>query len=96
VIDLFLVILKPALLYADGKQWRYLPIALVAWVLDMVIAHTTWALMFGWPKKREWTISDTLERMCWEWNNPDRDFHVALALKINRLSPTKNHIRAVL
>ncbi len=95
MIDLFLVILRPALLFADGGQWRWFAVALVAWLLDIVIAHTTWAMIAGWPKKNEWTISHTLERLCWDWSNPDREFYVALAIKINTLSPTKNHIRAV-
>ena len=95
MIDLFIILLKPALRAADqGSKnpldWLAL---LIAFPLDVLIAHTTWALAFGWPRKGEWTISHTLERLCVDWDNPDMHFHRRIAIKINTLSP--NHIKAV-
>lgn len=96
MIDLLLILLRPALLWESNKSryWYLTPIALVAWVADMIAAHTTWVLMAGWPKPNEWTISHTLERLCKEFS-PDQIFYIALARKINRLSPSGRHIKAV-
>lgn len=98
MIDLLLLLLKPALLW-ESAPWRYwylTPVTLAAWVLDVVIAHTTWALVFGWPKHYELTISHTLERLCRDQSNPDHALLWQIALKINRISPTQDHIKAVL
>lgn len=93
---LFLILLEPALKCADGKQYRYIVHAIVAWFLDVYICHTTWAAIAGKPHRGEWTISDMLERLCREFDNPDHKLWVATAKKINRISPTKAHIKAVL
>lgn len=62
----------------------------------MVLAHTTWALVAGWPRKGEWTISHTLERLCQDHQHDDHALFVQIAKKINRVSPTRDHIKAVL
>ena len=97
MIDALLLLLKPALLWESDpwRHWYLLPLALVAWVVDVVIAHTTWALMYGWPKPYELTISHTLERLCRETKHPDHALLWQIALKINRVSPTGKHIKAV-
>ncbi len=99
VIDLLILLLKPALRAADGGSRNPLDIlaVLVAWPLDMLIAHTTWALMFGWPQKGEWTISHTLERLCAADNDAHDDYWllVQIAKKINRASTHGLHIKAV-
>jgi hypothetical protein len=98
VIDLLIVLLVPALKAVDGKSRNPLHwlAALIAWPIDVFIAHTTWRGIAGPPQKGEWTISDTLERLCLDYQDPNRMFFVALAKYINRVSPTKNHIKAVL
>jgi len=97
VIDLLILLLRPTLKYTEGGDVRYLPIALIAWPLDILLAHTTWALITGgFPRKGEWTISHTLERLCVDWNNPDVHLYRRIAQKINRISPTGAHIKAVL
>lgn len=101
MIDLLLLLLVPALRYIEDERtpwWRLdlAVIAIVAWVLDIIIAHTTWAAAFGWPKPYELTISHTLERLCKEKEHPDYELFIQLAKKINRVSPTHDHIRAVL
>ncbi len=101
MIDLLILLLDPALRYIEDKKtlWWRLDLALaalVAWVLDIAIAHTTWAFAFGWPKPNERTISHTLERLCRDTEHPDYEFFVQLAKKINRISPTHDHIRAIL
>ena len=93
---LFLLLLKPALRAAEGGSknpldWLAL---LLAFPLDIILAHTTWALVAGWPRKNEWTISHTLERLCVE-SGKNRNFFVGMALWINELSPTGRHIKAV-
>ena len=96
MIDLLIILLRPALLCVEAKQYRYAPIAIIAWVIDMVLAHTTWALIAGWPKRGEWTISHTLERLCQDYQHDDHALFVQVAKKINRVSPTRDHIKAVL
>jgi hypothetical protein len=93
VIDLLLILLPLALKYETNKL--YFPITLVALILDVIIAHTSFALMAGFPKKNEWTISQCLERLCKEYSNPDVELFRQIAIKINRVSPNGNHIKAV-
>lgn len=97
MIDLLIILLRPALLWESNpsRYWYLTPIVFVAWVVDMVIAHTTWAVITGWPQKNEWTVSHTLERLCIT-PGEDLDLYLAIARKINRVSPTHDHIKAVL
>lgn len=97
MIDLLILLLKPALRAADGGSRNPLDWAalLIAFPLDILIAHTTWALVAGFPKKGEWTISHTLERLCSHdnANHPDWMLYVGVGLKINTLSP--GHIKVL-
>jgi hypothetical protein len=95
VIDLLIVLLVPALrfLKEPKKYWYYFWAPLPAYLIDVVIAHTTWALVAGFPKIGEETISDTLERLCNDIANPDFELFVQIALKINR-TVGYNHIKA--
>lgn len=98
MIDLLLLLLRPALWCADGgvwHRWVYMwPIVVVAWLVDIWIAHTTWRLIAGKPHKGEWTISDTLERLVLE-EGDNQVFYIWLALHINRVSPHGRHIKNV-
>lgn len=96
MIFLFLLLLRPALLCVDGgsRKPHHVAAALVAWVLDLLIARTTWRLFAGPLQGSERTISDSLERLCKDINNPDWALYYSLARRINRLSPTGNHIKA--
>lgn len=97
MIDILILLLKPALLWESNKAryWYLVPVALVAWVADMIAAHTTWVPIAGWPRRGEWTISHTLERLCLE-SAPDQMFYISLARKINRMAPGGRHIKAVI
>jgi hypothetical protein len=94
---LLCLLLKPALLcVSDPRRYWYLaPIAVLTWLLDIFITHTTWPLIAGFPRIGEVTISDTLERLCLDHRNPDRELFVAIAKKINRIDPLHAHIKAV-
>jgi hypothetical protein len=70
--------------------------AVLAWVLDLVIARLQWRAFAGPLQAGEKTISDSLERLCREEDNADRLLFVQIAKKVNRISPTGAHIRAVL
>lgn len=96
MIDLLILLLVPALKAVDGGSRNPLHIlaALVAWPLDMLIAHTTWAAVAGFPRKGEWTISHTLERLC-VTAVPDQQLFIEVAKKINRASPHGRHIKVV-
>lgn len=94
MIDILVVLLKPALVW-ESNPWRYwwlTPLVLVAFIADVVAAHTSWAVIAGWPKKGEWTISHTLERLVQESPDP---FYKALAMKINSISFPNKHIKGV-
>lgn len=96
MIDIIVLFLRPALMAVDGKSRNPLHwlAALTVLLLDVIVAHTIWALIAGFPKRGEWTISATLERLCIE-EGKRRQFFVELAKEINRHSPTGNHIQAV-
>ena len=101
MIDLLILLLAPALRYIEDKEtpwWRLdlAALAIVAWWVDVFIAHTTWRAMTGPLLPTEWTISHTLERLCKEKEHPDYELFIQIAKKINRVSPTHDHIRAVL
>ncbi len=98
MIDLLIVLLRPALKAVEGgsKNPFHWLCAVVAWLVDIAIAHSSWALVAGWPKNGEWTISHTLERLCVDYQNPDHHLFVQIATKLNRVSPTGDHIKAVL
>lgn len=95
MIDLLLLLLYPALLWDSDrrKYWYLLPVALVATFADIVACHTTWRLIAGKPRRNEWTISQTLERLCID-HGPDQFLYVQIARKINRIDPRGCHIKA--
>jgi len=94
---MILTLIAPALRFADKRPRNYwkthlVIYAFIVWVLDVFLAHTLWAGVFGYPHKGELTISDTLERLC---VTPQRHkaWLIGLALSINNISP--GHIKAV-
>ena len=94
MIDLLILLLRPALKAVEGgsKNPFHWLAALIGWPLDIIIAHTSWVLLAGWTKKGEYTISDTLNRLA---NEPsqDQELYRQIAIRINRESPTGNHIK---
>jgi hypothetical protein len=96
---ILIALLRPALMCADGKSRKPAHVAagLIAWVADLVAARTTWPLLAGKLHPGEKTISDTLERLA-QHNmlDPNQPLYYQIAKYINRVSPTKNHIEAVL
>ena len=79
-------LLRPALLCLDNpkKYWYLFWAPLPGWLADIFVAHTTWALVAGFPHIGEVTVSDTLERLCDDIDHPDHLLFVAVGLKINR------------
>ena len=94
MITVMLLLLRPALLYADAHDRRFVIVAGVVFFIDMLVAHSTWAVIFGWPERNEWTISSTLERICSDPNHPRHILALAIAREINLLSPTRNHVKS--
>lgn len=92
------LLLRPALQAVDGgsRNPSHVAAALVAWVADLITAHTIWSLAAGGLKTGEWTVSDSLERLSVDTSNPNVLYYRALAQYINSVSPTHEHIRAVL
>lgn len=91
-----LLVLRPAMACVDGgsRRWQDVVAALVGLVADLVAARTTWSLIAGPLQPGERTISDSLERLCKDVNNPDWALYYALSRRINRASPTGKHIKA--
>ncbi len=97
MIFIFLWLLGPALRALEGGSKNPLD-HLALWIaapLDVFIAHTTFALVFGWPKRGEWTISQSLERIVSEHKHPRWLLAAAMAKEINKESPTGKHIKAM-
>jgi hypothetical protein len=97
---ILIALLRPALMCADGKSRKPAHIAagLIAWVADLVAARTVWAWFIGGLHPGEKTISDTLERLAHPYNmlDPNHALYVEWSKYINRVSPTKAHIKVVL
>jgi hypothetical protein len=98
LIFLLCILLKPSLyvVWSPAKYWYYIPFAVVAWLADVIIAHTSWCFLAGWPKGKEITISDTLERLCKDNSRKHQLLFIEIALEINKVDPQKSHIKAVL
>jgi hypothetical protein len=94
MIDLLILLLVPALRFLNEPRqyWYFFWAPLPAWLIDIAIAHSTWALVAGFPRIGEVTVSDTLERLC-RTPGPDQPLFIELARKINRASGTQ-HIKA--
>ncbi len=90
----FLLLLRPALMYVEHGQSRYFVQAVFAYWLDVILAHTVWAVIAGWPKSGEWTISEMLERLVRDTDHNDHALFVEIAKKINRLANSQ-HISGV-
>lgn len=86
--ELLCLLLKPALVCVanPGRFWYLVPIAVLAWLVDVVLCHTAWALAFGWPRPGATTISDTLEYLCVDHTHPDNLLFIQIGLKINRVA----------
>ena len=93
-----IALLRPALQAVDGgsRKPSHVAAAMVAWAADLVTAHTVWALAVGGLKPGEWTVSDSLERLSVDMSNPNILYFRALAQYINSVSPTHEHIKAVI
>ena len=99
MIDLLIILLIPALKAVEGgsRNPAHWLCAVVVGLVDVVIAHTTWVLVTGhWPKRGEWTVSKALERLCLDYDHKNWTLYCSFAKYINRQSPTRNHIKAVL
>lgn len=96
MIDLLIILLRPALLFlnAPKKHWYFFWAPIPAYFIDVLVAHTTWAAVAGFPHIGEETVSDTLERLCNDVTHPDHELFVQLGLKINRAVGFP-HIKAV-
>lgn len=96
MIDFLIIFLRPAVACADNprKYWYLIPVAMLTWLVDVFIAHTTWALVAGFPKSGEITISNTLERLCHPSNGMHEDYELfcQIGYKINRAT-NSNHIK---
>jgi hypothetical protein len=95
--EILCLLLKPALLCVGNpsRYWYLVPITILAWFVDVILCRTAWAMVFGWPKRKELTISDTLERLCKDNTHPDYLLLIEIAKKINRVDPFHSHIKAV-
>lgn len=91
-------VLYPIAIQYERKGWWYLflLVALPTYVLDVVLNHTTLALLtWSFPMKRrdkyEWTFSDRLARLQYgnQWNN---DLARYLKRVLDPIAPSGLHI----
>lgn len=53
--------------YKRGGLWWFLAIpGIFIWLLDVIANYTEWVLVFGWPKKKDITITNRLKSMAIE------------------------------
>jgi hypothetical protein len=64
-MSLLLLLLYPiAIQYERGGWWLLVaPVTLVALVIDVIANYTELALIYGWPRRGEWTLSKRLWRL---------------------------------
>lgn len=97
MITLFLLLLRPALMYAERRvEWWRFDYALgcvLAAVLDIIICQTIWRAWIGKMPPKALTISDTLETLVDE-PGPRQRLFIEIALEVNRISPSGEHIKA--
>jgi len=94
MIDLLCLLLYPALLGLSNpkKYWFFIPITLLAWIVDFIANYTIISiLIMAFPKQGEYTFSQRLGRLVKE-SGPDQQLFVEIAKKLNRIDPLHNHI----
>jgi len=98
MIRLMWRLLPAALMCVDGgsRKVKHVFAAFIAYWIDIYLARTFWAEFSGPLHPGERTISDSLERLCLDVNNPDWALYYSLARRINRVSPTGRHIKNAL
>ena len=76
------LLLHPALLVLFWMWARHESkvIALPALVIDVMLNYTTASVLWGWPRRGEWTISKRLSRRASKWER-------RLADLLNRIKP---------
>jgi hypothetical protein len=64
-MSLLLLILYPVVIQYERKGWWYLlaPLAIIAYVVDVIANYTELSLIYGWPRKGEFTLSNRLWRL---------------------------------
>lgn len=84
---LLLICLKPSILFLGNprKYWYYLPVILVGYLADRIVANTSFRLVAGrGPQGSEKTVSDMVQNLANDSTNPEQEFYIQMALKINR------------
>ena len=96
--DLLLILLPYMMRFVKdpSKNWHLFPVALIGFVADVCMNNLTVPIFIGGGWLQEWTFSTRLERLCAADApaNPDKQFFVQIALKINREAGF-DHIQAV-
>lgn len=88
------LLLWPALQCVDGGRRApgFLLAGVLGFVLDIIVARTTFVLLFGWPRWRELTVSHSLQRIVNEMKHPRLHWAVYISEGINEVGPNKKHI----
>lgn len=90
---LLVALLRGALRYTEGGEKKFFFHAVVAGIADIVLAHTIFAMVAGFPQKHEWTISQMLMRLANDDTHENQMFFLGMSLFINKQSPTGEHIK---
>ena len=65
ILSAFVAFTYPVAIQSKRKgPWLVLlPLTLLVWLVDVVANYTEWAIVFGWPKKGDRTITARLKSM---------------------------------
>lgn len=74
-----------------GIWYCLLPLTLIVWALDVVANYTEWALIFGWPKKGDYTITARIKSMHTDEFESRRNLAKAIQVYLDACEPDGEH-----
>ena len=92
-MSLILLLLYPIAIQYERGGWWYLlaPVTFVALVIDIIANYTELALVFGWPRKGEFTFSQRLKRLSYraDWRGDVAQWCIWYT---NKFDPQGDHV----
>lgn len=92
-MSLILFLLYPIAIQYERGGWWYLlaPVTFTALVIDIIANYTELALVFGWPRKGEFTFSQRLKRLSYraDWRGDVAQWCIWYT---NKFDPQGDHV----
>lgn len=93
MLTLLLFLLYPIAIQFERGGWWYLlfPVTLVTFIIDILTNYTELALVFGLPRRGEWTFSQRLKRLSYraDWRGDLARWCIDYT---NRFDPDGRHV----